>query len=233
MIEIVFFDAGETILHPHPSFPELFAEIVQRRGYEVSAQQIADVQERLAPHLVDLAEETGIEHGPSLSPIASRTFWTFLYRRFLAEVEIENDSLADELYAIFSSTSSYRLFDDVLPALAELEASGYRLGLISNFEGWLEKILVELEVGHLFDVSVISGVEGVEKPDPRIYEIAVEKAGILPENALHVGDSPKLDIEPASSLGIKVVLLDRAGRYPDVSPRITSLEDLPPLLPTL
>ncbi|MFN2525105.1 MAG: HAD family hydrolase [Actinomycetota bacterium] len=233
VIEIIFFDAGETILHPHPSFPELFADIVNRRGYSIATQDIAEVQERLAPHLVDLAEETGIEHGPSLSPTASRTFWTYLYRRFLAEVGVEDESLADELYAIFSSTSSYRLFDDVLPALAELEAAGYRLGLISNFEGWLEKILVELEVGHLFDVSVISGVEGVEKPDPRIYEIALQRAGVLAENAMHVGDSPKLDVEPASSVGISVVLLDRAGRYPEVSPRITSLEDLPPLMPTL
>lgn len=206
---------------------------MQRRGYEISAEQVAEVQERLAPHLVDLAEETGIEHGPSLSPGASRTFWTYLYRRFLSEVGIEDESLGDELYAIFSSTSSYRLFDDVLPALAELEAGGYRLGLISNFEGWLEKILVELEVGHLFDVSVISGIEGVEKPDPRIYEIALERAGVLGANALHVGDSVRLDLEPAASLGIRVVLLDRAGRYPDVSPRITTLEALPPLLPTL
>ena len=48
-------------------------------------------------------------------------------------------------------------------------------GLISNFEEWLEEMLVELEVGHLFDVSVISGTEGLEKPDPAIFHLALER----------------------------------------------------------
>ena len=77
------------------------------------------------------------------------------------------------------------------------------MGLISNFESWLEEMLVELEVGHHFEPAIISGIEGVEKPDPTIYEIALEKAGVAPENAVHVGDSPGMDVEPASLVGIR------------------------------
>ncbi|HET7481574.1 MAG TPA: hypothetical protein VFK89_01810, partial [Actinomycetota bacterium] len=65
-IDIVFFDAGETLLHPHPSFPELFATTVGTAGFDVTPEKVGEVQGRLAPHLVELAEESGVEK-PSLS----------------------------------------------------------------------------------------------------------------------------------------------------------------------
>lgn len=233
MIEAVFFDAGETILRPHPSFAELFSTVCAAHGYEVSAGAVRAVQERLAPHLVDLAEETGVDN-PSFSPEASRAFWTYLYRRFLAELGLDDPALERALYTTFSDSSSYRLFDDVLPVLDRLQRLGYRLGLISNFEGWLQEMLVELKVGDLFEHSVISGVEGVEKPDRRIYEIAVERMGVAAGHAAHVGDSISLDVEPAADVGLVPVLLDRAGRYPDARcVRIAGLEELPKVLANL
>jgi putative hydrolase of the HAD superfamily len=233
-IEIVFLDAGETILYPHPSFSELFARVVSDAGSPVEAREVEEVRRRLAPHLVDMVEDSGAEGGISLSEAGSRTFWTFLYRRFLEELGLGDETLVERLFETFSATSTYRLYDDVLPALHDLGAAGYRLGLISNFERWLEEMLVELEVGHIFDVAVISGVEGVEKPDASIYLRALEKAGVAPEQAVHVGDSPGLDVEPARSVGMETVLLDRLGRYAShVGPRISSLKELPDLLPKL
>jgi putative hydrolase of the HAD superfamily len=213
-IEIVFFDAGETILHPHPSFPELFARTAQAKGYDLSVEDATSVQQRLAPHLVDLAEDAGVEN-PSLEAKDSLRFWSFLYRRLLSEFGIEDEELVSALYATFSDISSYVLFEDVLPALRRLDSEGYRLGLISNFEEWLEEMLVELEVGHLFEVRIVSGSEGVEKPDPRIYELALQRAGAEARSAVHVGDSPAMDVEPATTAGMRAVLLDRFGRYGD------------------
>ncbi|MDQ3958648.1 MAG: HAD-IA family hydrolase [Actinomycetota bacterium] len=233
-IDIVFLDAGETILYPHPSFSELFARVCRAEGREISASDVEEVRRRLAPHLVDMVEDSGAEGGISLSEASSRTFWTFLYRRFLEELGMDDESLVDRLFETFSSTSTYRLYDDVLPALRALGDGGYRLGLISNFERWLEEMLVELEVGHIFDVAVISGVEGVEKPDASIYLRALEKAGVPAGAAVHVGDSPGLDVEPARSVGMETVLLDRTGRYAGHDGRrITSLEELPDLLTKL
>ena len=234
-IEIVFLDAGETILYPHPSFSELFARVVTEAGVPASAGDIEAIRRRLAPHLVDMAEDSGVTGGLSLSEENSRIFWKFLYRRFLQELGHAGDeALVDRLFAVFSSTSTYRLYDDVLPAVRELSDLGYRLGLISNFERWLEEMLVELEVGHVFDVAVISGIEGVEKPDASIYELALAKAGVEAGRAVHVGDSPALDVAPARSVGIATVLLDRLGRYEDHDGhRISSLKELPGLLSKL
>lgn len=233
MIETVFFDAGETLVYPHPSFPELFAQVCNENGRDINSDDVLDVQQRLAPHLVDLAEETGVEN-PTFSRKESVEFWSFLYRRFLEELGISDEGLVAKLYERFSTTSTYRLFDDALPALRAIRDQGHGLGLISNFEGWLEEMLVELEVGQLFDVRVISGVEGIEKPDPGIYRLALERAGVGAEAAVHVGDSPGLDIEPAKAVGMNAILLDRHNRYPGVhEPRITSLEELGPLVAKL
>lgn len=232
-IEMVFFDAGETLIRPYPSFPDLFAEVCARRGVSVTPESVREVQERLAPHLVDLAEDTGITQ-PSLDPEDSRIFWSFLYRRFLEELDIDRPELVEDLYATFSTSASYKVFDDVLPVLAQLEEAGYRLGLISNFEGWLQNVLVEQELGESFDVSVISGLEGVEKPDPRIYRVAIERARVDPRRAVHVGDSLAMDVRPAREVGMNAILLDRAERYPDPGcPAISSLEDLPALVSNL
>ena len=239
MIEIVFFDAGETLLRPHPSFAELFAETARAAGRRVTPAQVAAAQSKLAPHLVDLSPEDGAEsplryEGSSLSADRSREFWTHLYQRLLAELGLEDDGLASRLFEVFSDSSSYKLFDDATGTLEEIKRDGYRLGLISNFESWLDEMLVELEVGHHFDPAIISGVEGVEKPDIRIYELALERAGVEPGQALHVGDSPGMDVEPATSAGMHAVLLDRLGRYANApGHRISSLEDLPPLVSKL
>jgi putative hydrolase of the HAD superfamily len=233
VIEFVFFDAGETLLHPHPSFPELFTEVCRRNGVGLATEDVRAAQERLAPHLVDLDEATGVDN-PSLSASGSRRFWSYLYRRLLAELGVFDERLVEQLYATFSHTSSYKLFDDALPALDLLKSKGYRLGLISNFERWLEEMLVELEVGHHFEVTVISGVAGVEKPDTRIYEIALERAGVEAARAAHVGDSPVLDVEPAGAVGMTPVLVDRVGRYPSAPGlRVRSLAELPEVLADL
>lgn len=234
MIRIVFFDAGETLLYPHPSFIELFSAVCKERGYDIPPVRVQEVRRELAPHLVDLAEDTGVEN-PSFSPEESRIFWTHLYRRFLSCMDIDDEGLVGALYATFSHVSSYKLFDDALPVLNELHGGGYRLGLISNFEEWLEEMLVELEVGHLFDVTVISGIERVEKPDVDIYRIALKRAGVAPDEAVHVGDSPGLDVDPAREAGMHGVLLDRLDHYVHLRgvPRVSSLTELPDVIAAL
>jgi putative hydrolase of the HAD superfamily len=158
-------------------------------------------------------------------------FWSFTYRRFLGELGIEDEDLIGKLLARFSSFESYRLYDDVKPTLDAIEAAGYRIGLISNFDSWLEKMLIEMEVGHVFDPSVISGLVGVEKPDPRIYEIAVERARVPAARCVHVGDSPTTDMEPAKAVGITPIMIDRPGRYPEA--RYARIRELGGLLPLI
>jgi len=233
-IGMVFFDAGETLLRPYPSFVALFAATCREHGVEVTPEEVTEIRSRLAPHLVELAADSGIDK-PSLFPDRSFEFWGYVYRRFLGELGVVDDGLVRTLFDVFSDSQSYKLYDDSLQTLLELRERGYRLGLISNFEGWLEKLLLELEVGHLFDTTVISAFEGIEKPDPAIYRLALERAAVDPVGTAHVGDSPANDAAPSAAVGMTPVLLDRDGVYERITdyPRITSLQELPDLLANL
>ncbi|MDP9224756.1 MAG: HAD-IA family hydrolase [Actinomycetota bacterium] len=233
MIKIIFFDAGGTILEPYPTFAEAFTRICRSHGYEVSPRDVRGVLHDLGPDVGEVAEETGVFNATT-SPEKSRVFWGHLYERFLEALGISDPALRDDLLATFSDKSSYKLFPDVLDAFSELRQMGYRLGLISNFERWLEEVLVEEKAGDIFDVRVISGIEGVEKPDVEIYRLALSRAHAGASECVHVGDSMTNDIEPARAVGMKVVLIDRSDRFPEAAvPRIASLEELPRLIPAL
>ncbi len=226
----VFFDAGETLVHPHPSFPELFSLVLAEHGHDVDPDRVKDRMHVVSERFKQAAEGRELW---STDAGRSREFWLSIYRLFLDDAGISSgDGLDAVLYEVFSDHSNYALFDDVEPALAALEAAGVGLGLISNFEDWLEVLLERLDVARYFPVRVISGVVGIEKPDPRIFELALERAGVEAERSVYVGDNPHFDVEPAAAVGMFPVLIDRRDRFadPDVGARIASLADLPAVI---
>jgi FMN phosphatase YigB (HAD superfamily) len=227
----VFFDAGETLVHPTPSFPELFASIVGERGYRVESDAVVAAARVVVHRFNEAARHNDLW---TTSPDRSRAFWAGVYDAMLAELRLPTgDGLRDALHHGFTDRSNYGLFDDVRPTLDALRGGGLTLGIVSNFERWLEDLLVELGVHDAFAVRVISGVEGLEKPDPRIYELGLRRAGVDAGEAVFVGDNPEFDVEPPAALGMFAVLLDRRGRHPDHSgARITGLLGLPELIVT-
>jgi len=227
----VFFDVGETLLAPHPSFNELFSEIMGGLGYEVTPDDVEKALATVAPSVSEAIGQT--KSAWSTSREESRRFWRGLYGAMLAHWGIDDSSGAvfDVLYARFTSYESYRLFPDVIPTLTACRAAGLTLGVVSNFEDWLEGLLIEMEVAPFFAFMVISGKEGVEKPDPAIFRLALERSGVAPEEAVFVGDHPRLDIQAAAELGMTGVLIDRPGRYQDFEGlRVRTLTDLLPIL---
>jgi putative hydrolase of the HAD superfamily len=225
----VLFDAGETIVYPHPSFPELLSQVLRQEGSAVDPATVRSKVHVIADIFTNAASEGELW---STSPERSRRFWDRVYARLMAELGVPfDDGLAERIYATFTDLSNYRLFPDVESTLARLETAGLRMGVVSNFEEWLEGLLESLGVTRFFDVRVISGVEGVEKPDPRIFRLALDRTGVEPREAAYVGDSVSFDVEPAASLGMLAILIDRRGRFPNHrGPRITSLDELPPLV---
>ena len=229
-VKAVFFDAGETLVYPHPSFVELFAEVLWEKSHRVDPEALQELIHASSDRFSELMlSEQALNW--STSPERSRALWDVAYRMFLSETDIpesEHAGLVDVLYERFRSIASYRLYPDVLPVLERLRKAGVILGLISNFEDWLEQLLETLEVSPFLEVSVISGIEGVEKPDTRIFEIALERAGVDAASSVYVGDNPIFDSEPARKAGMIPVLIDRRDRHANVDvTRITTLEALP------
>lgn len=121
--------------------------------------------------------------------------------------------------------------DGVEASLRELRGLGLRMAVVSNANGQLSTLFDRLGIARYFDCLVDSFVEGVEKPDPRLFQIALARAGARPDNTLHVGDLYHVDVLGARAAGLSAVLLDAADLYADCDcERVRSLPDLVALL---
>jgi putative hydrolase of the HAD superfamily len=225
----VLFDAGETLVHPSPSFPELFAAVLLREGHVRDPDEVVAASSTVYERFSEAARQVELW---TTSAERSRVFWHDVYERMLRALDLPSgDGLRDVLYREFTDLANYAMFDDVVPALDALERTGTTIGIVSNFEMWLEELLERLGVRERFSVRVISGVEGVEKPDPAIYRLALDRAGVDAADAAFVGDNPEFDVAPAAALGMTPVLIDRRGRHPDAAGlRVTDLRELVPAL---
>jgi HAD superfamily hydrolase (TIGR01509 family) len=125
------------------------------------------------------------------------------------------EPLVDWLYAEQPTQNLWRKPIEPMVALVrELSARGVRVAALSNSEGGLAELLAEIELAPLFEAIIDSQVVGVAKPQPRIFEIALERLGIrAPQLAVHVGDSWAADVEGALAAGWKPIWYrSRAGR---------------------
>ena len=208
-LDCVLFDAGDTLLAPAPSF--------QGRFVAVAADQGLPLEEAAVDAAIAAAVRAAAWPEDWTDPATQRAFWMGFYREILTSLGHADDGLqlAEALFASFSDPASYQLFDDVRPALDELAGRGLTLGVVSNFEPWLADILALQEIDHLFATVAISGVLGVAKPDPGIFEAALAEAGADPSSTVHVGDQPANDVAAARAVGITPVLIDRFARYPE------------------
>ena len=84
----------------------------------------------------------------------------------------------------------------------------YLLGVVSNFYGNLDFILRDLRLRNLFDILIDSTLVGVKKPDPQIFQIALDRIGVTPPDTIVIGDSYDRDIQPAKILGCTTIWLD-------------------------
>ncbi|KAJ4810778.1 Haloacid dehalogenase-like hydrolase domain-containing protein 3 [Rhynchospora pubera] len=123
------------------------------------------------------------------------------------------ENIFKRIYASFGSSAPYSVFPDAQPFMRWLRQKGVTVGIVSNAEYRYKDVILPalgLNKGSEWDFGVFSGVVGIEKPDKKIYEIALEMAGnVTPEETLHIGDSFRKDYLPARAVGMHAALLDR------------------------
>ena len=122
------------------------------------------------------------------------------------------------------------LWSSVAPSVAEslsrLRNQGLVLGVVSNSDGRVEEALEAAGLRSFFDVVVESALIGVEKPDPRIFQAALQRLGVAPEEAVYVGDLYSVDILGARAAGMDAVLLGNPGDTQVDCRRAQSIEEL-------
>ncbi len=142
-----------------------------------------------------------------------------------------SDATASALAELHAYHEVHNLWESVpaeVPgALAALRARGLQLVVVSNANGTLHRAFDRVGLAPLVDVILDSFVEGIEKPDPRYFQIALDRSGASAATTIHVGDIYHVDVVGARAAGIRPVLVDSANLYADADcPRIGRLAEL-------
>jgi putative hydrolase of the HAD superfamily len=222
MIEFVFFDVGGTLIEPAPSVGAVYSRAGAPHGLTSPPGAIEDAFREVWPvHL--------IRRGPlTVGADETRTldWWRGVVFDVLDRLSFSGDREAVFMacYDAFRKPEAWTVFSDVRPTLEALSASGVGMGVLSNWDLRLGPLLESLDLARFFDPIIVSSVEGLEKPDPRIFRLASERASVPPERILYVGDQLELDIMPARSLGFCAFLIDRCA--PSEGVRVGRLTEL-------
>jgi HAD superfamily hydrolase (TIGR01549 family) len=215
----VFLDAGGVIITP--DFPRLAAALA-RRGIAASPEALAAAEPYVKQEL---------DHGPTIQATDDSRRGYVYFDRILELAGIPASPAATEaVEELVSFNDREGAFDVVTPgavdALTRLRQASCQLVVVSNSNGRVRRILRRTGIAPHVDLVLDSYEEGVEKPDPRIFEIALERSRADRRATIHCGDIYHIDVVGARAAGLPAVLLDSAGLYRDADcPRVQSLPE--------
>ena len=208
----ILFDAGGTLVYLDYAF---LARELRRAGIAVSLRAIrlaeyaakAEIDRRLFGAVGDTDETR------------RRPYFVAL----LDHLGVESSRAAMLIEHFDAAHKQDNLWRKMLPStpavLSVLRNRGLTLGVISNADGRIGSILQKCGIAELFDTVIDSHEVGVEKPDPHIFALALERLHVHPNQALYVGDIYGIDVIGAERAGLSSVLLDPLGGYDGVSCR--------------
>lgn len=210
MEKAVFFDVGQTLIFADPSVPEVFAHVARRMGHDIT---VRDVEPCMAD--VDAYYQSEYLRDGDFWCVHERAvqIWLDMYAMMADYCGITRDvpALCQAVYDDYLLPSNWTLYPDVEACLQGLKRRGFRLGVVSNWDATLENLFRSLGLLPYFDEVVASAAVGYRKPDPTIFDIALERMGVPASEAVHVGDLPEADGAGAQLAGIRPIIIDRAN----------------------
>ena len=220
-IDTLFLDAGGVLCHP--AWTRVSAALATE-GVHITPDALA-AAEPLAKRDIDEATVVGVTDDKTRG-------WLY-FNKVLEHAGVPLSAATD---AALAAMREYHRVDnlweevppDVVPALKRFRALGLTLVVVSNANGRLRHLFDRLALTAYFDVVLDSYEWHVEKPDPRLFQIALEQARAQPSRTAHVGDLFHIDVVGARAAGLREgILLDSAGLYPHVDcRRIRQLDEL-------
>ena len=215
-IETLFLDIGNTLSSVDFGW---VAEELASRGLEVSAEVVRRAEAAARPVISDR-----LSGGGKIDGVFQLYLGEILEKLPRSAGAPDPSAWIEELSAVLWTPGRADLLWRIpMPgakqALEHAHSLGLRCVAVSNSDGSAARSLELCGLDALVDPVIDSHVVGIEKPDPRIFDLALEHSGATRETTLHVGDMPFADVEGARRAGLSVVLLDPyddwVGRDPD------------------
>jgi putative hydrolase of the HAD superfamily len=209
---VIFFDVGNTLLFPNRA--KMLAPIAE--DDHPSLEEWQALERRTKQEFDDGMQAGRVDH----------SFWWTFHTHLLEDLG-RDTSVRDTLV---QNTQNSANWDQILPGTREaLEriAAKFRIAVISNADGGIERILSRRGIADCFESITDSGIVGVEKPRAEIFEAALKQMKARAEQSLYVGDVYSVDYLGARNAGMDAVLFDVSGAYRDRgAARVESLTQL-------
>ena len=200
-IKAILFDAGGTLIHLDSSRIRDLLSV--ELDVEMSLDRFPRAQSLAMARVAEL-----VAAGAGSTEQLKREFYTTL----LPEIGVSKDKLSRAVDCAFKLAREEMLWgqaeDATAPALNELKKRGYILAVVSNSDGRIESAFQQARLTGYFDFFIDSYIVGIEKPDPRIFQLAIERAGVAANEAAYVGDLYPVDVVGARSAGLLPILYD-------------------------
>lgn len=230
--DYIFLDAGNTLFTANPSPSAFYHQVCTRHGADITLEQMIEAMrgvwiDKMLPEMSDPNTDL------FCSDEEDRQWWWNYDVEIFRQLGIpgeKHEEIFEEIYVFLSDPAAWELYPDTIESLEKLKSEQFSLAIVSNWNSSLRKVVDGLNLTHYFEFVIASAEAGSKKPSPKIFQLALERAGVEPSRAVHIGDTYQADILGARRAGIRGIMLDRrAGEHKDHE-AITSLCELYPLL---
>ncbi|MFZ4640060.1 MAG: HAD-IA family hydrolase [Nodosilinea sp.] len=209
--QVIFLDAVGTLFGVVGSVGAIYADLAAQHGIAVDPDRLNQAFFRsfkAAPPMAFGASD-------SLS-IADREYqwWRRVAQQTYSsagaiEQFVNFDRFFAHLYAHFATATPWVVYADVPAALQRWQRQGIELGIISNFDSRLYRVLDALNLASYFQSVTLASEVGIAKPDPQIFQVALQKHRCEADSAWHVGDSQVDDVAGARAAGLRPIWIQR------------------------
>lgn len=210
--KLILFDAVGTLFGIRGSVGEVYRAIALPFGVDVPGDTlheafVATFKDLPYPTFADTTAE-GIQQ-------QEYTWWEMIARSTFERVGVYEQftdfaTYFQELFDYFATDQPWYLYEDVLPALEHWHSKGIELGIVSNFDSRLEKVLDALNLSEFFSSVTLPGKALAAKPEAKIFQAALAQHECHSSQAWHIGDSIKEDYLGARAAGIRSFLIERS-----------------------
>ena len=206
-LKAVLFDAGNTVVLINYA---VVVEALAAEGFEFEEARVREAEYRARVRLDPILAQSNSTESPNI-------FQT--YMRFVCEdLGVEWGAAAERAFRrIAEYNQQHNLWNQPNPqapvVLERLRQRDLAIGMISNSDGSIQRMITREGLAPYFRFVLDSRVVGVEKPDPRIFQMALERAGVAPDEAVYIGDLYSIDVVGSRAAGLDAILLDPAGLW--------------------